>query len=472
MKQKNLIRSAIWLGLGSISHNLVIFSLIAYMAHVGPARLGIFYALLHLMTNITAATNSLLSTIYMKRFRKFAAKNNIQKITNTFSSSIAATAMYSFFAILLFLIATRLFFWQSQIERWFSLTTPLALAIPFLLFYLHISKILLLLGKLKQVILIQRIPTAALRLVLAVLVVSTFHAGLYGVIVSQALTITIAGLVSFFILKRLLPQLQFRKPLKKPKILPTRTGLHLAISSILIRSTDLIVVGIIFGFVFLGQYIAVLYFPRFIYSVPSSMFSMFYPAIATRKSQGKDITVATKMVTKWVIIITIILFYFVVQFADQIVSVLLGHRYTVPIFVIILFSFAFAAKALSSVGGKVLSCYKFHRENSAVSVLFVVVFIIFALLAKDAGIVAVAIAFFISALVEALARLTIAYARTKLLIFDTDTLKVILAGIFAFGVSFVLVNNRLLSYILFLVLLVVTLIITRTIRKRGLFSHL
>jgi len=472
LNEKILIRSSIWLGFGSIAHNFLIFILIIILARFGRAsELGIFYTLLHIFFNVTSSANTLINTMYMKHLRKFAAKKKIEKFREMMSSSITTSIVYSFFAMIIFLIMAKfLFLTSSGRGNWFLYTAPLILAIPFQILSSRIGSSLLLLEKFKEVVFLQKILSAVLRLGLVIIFLIVFQFGLYGTIISQSIAIIALGFSALFLVKKVIPDFKFKKfeliNIKKP----SNIGLSIAFSGTILKSIDLITVALLLGFRSLGHYISVLFLPSLIFTISTSFFTMFYQVASVAKMRGKDISKSTQLVTKWMLIIVIILAFFVIHFADEIVFNLLGHKFDISETTVLLLSLAFSLKAISFIANDVLFAFKYYMEGSLINVISAVVFVSTVVFTYKNGTFGIAQAFLFSSLIEFLLREFYQYKKTGIFPINRDVIKVILGGGIA-GFASYFIPNSIFSYILFLMLFLFFLIITKTLRKKGLFYH-
>src|SRR3989344_5077854 len=395
LNEKILIRSSIWLGFGSIAHNFLIFILIIILARFGRAsELGIFYTLLRIFFNVTSSANTLINTMYMKHLRKFAAKKKIEKFREMMSSSITTSIVYSFFAMIIFLIMAKfLFLTSSGRGNWFLYTAPLILAIPFQILSSRIGSSLLLLEKFKEVVFLQKILSAVLRLGLVIIFLIVFQFGLYGTIISQSIAIIALGFSALFLVKKVIPDFKFKKfeliNIKKP----SNIGLSIAFSGTILKSIDLITVALLLGFRSLGHSISVLFL-----------------------------------------------------------------------------SLAFSLKAISFIANDVLFAFKYYMEGSLINVISAVVFVSTVVFTYKNGTFGIAQAFLFSSLIEFLLREFYQYKKTGIFPINRDVIKVILGGGIA-GFASYFIPNSIFSYILFLMLFLFFLIITKTLRKKGLFYH-
>lgn len=473
LNEKILIRSSIWLGFGSITHSFLVFILIIILARFGRAsELGIFYTLLHIFFNVTYSVSTLINTMYMKHLRKFAALDNIEKFKEMTANSIATSVVYSFFAIIIFLIMARFLFLTSRLsEDWFLYSGVLILAIPFQILSSRISSSLLLLEKFKEVVFLQKILSSVLRLGLVIIFLVILKLGLYGAIISQSVAIIALGLVAIFLIREILPGFKFKNieiiNIKKP----SSVGLTIAFSATFLKSIDLITVALLFGFRSLGHYISVLFLPSLIYVISTAFFTMFYQVAAVSRLKGKDISKATQLVTKWMLILVIILAFFVIHFADEIVFNFLGHKFDISQATVLLLSLAFSLKAMSFVSNDVLFAYKYYMEGSLINGISAVIFVLATIFTYKNGTFGIAEAFLLSSLVEFLLREIYQYKKTGISPINVDIIKVILGGGIAGFVSY-FIPNPIFSYILFLMLFIFLLIITKTLRKKGLFYHI
>jgi len=466
LNEAAIFRGAFWFSIGAFFERAMFFILPIFIAPLGAASLGIFYLSLRVFNGIVAFPTNALNIRYTGKLRKYIQDPKSLKFEETAAFLLKAYSLAGLLLGTLFLILILIF-------APFKSFAFLALAIPFAVANSYMMRLLQLLQRFKKIFIIQVIFIFLFQILYLMIVIKILHMGIAAAFAGQLLInilISFAAGISLFDRLNLLNL--FQKINAKMFVLSP-----LSFANLLFKTfspiLDLLIVWVLFGFSTLGHYIVLLYLPLFIHRIPTTLFGMFHHVAIVKTRKNEDITQISKMVFKWILLITVPLFIVVMFYPEFFLSILFHKTYVKDLIIARLLAISYFLQSISWMAERILIAKNKKVLRVASNYIFASVFVllsfIFAFFAF--GLFGIALAYLISSVFDAFAKYILVVWKAKIIFIGIDHLKIFSFGVLGGFVGYMLFfNNLLLFFPFFFVLYFAILWMLKIVRAKNLYD--
>ena len=411
LNEATIFKGAFWSSLGFVFERAMFFLLPVFIAPLGPASLGIFYLSLRIFNTIIAFPVTALNIHYVYKLRHYLEDQKSMQ----FEEEAAVLLKVYFMAGMLLGI---FFFTVIALFSPLKALLFLALAIPFAIINSYMMLLLRLLQRFNRVLIIQMVLMFGFQLTYLLIFIRLFNMGIAAAFFGQLLmNVLISIAATFFLFNRLNLLGFFRKIALKMYLLSPLSFANVLFIT-LFPIGDIVVVALLFGFSALGHYIILLYLPLIIRIIPPTLFSMFIHVAAVKTRASEDITVVSKQVFKWILIMTTPLFIIIMLYPEFLLSFLFHKSLVTDLNITRLLAVSFFIQSISWTAGRILLAknkrLSFVLSNYLLGLMFIILSLI---LGPTLGLLGIAISYLIFSILDALVKyvLTVILAKVNLL---------------------------------------------------------
>jgi len=472
-------------GAGIIFVGMIISKLLGYVyriliARVGTETYGLFSIGIALFSLLTTISLVGLNRGVLRYISFYRAKEDLGKVKELISFSLKITSLFSLIVSIIFFVFSDkiaiLFFHNSDLSIIFKI---LAVFIPFSVFREVIFSIIESFQKIKYEIYSKNIVENVIKILLT-LIFLTLGFKLIGFTVAYAIGILISTLTALFFLKKLISiklNLNPSKILKKELFFYSfPLSFSLLISSI-INWTDTLMLGFFRTASEIGIYNAALSTAFLMYIIPSILLGLFIPILTEvyAKDDKDSFNQIHKRVTKWILFTNIALLSLFYLFSKPILRILFGLDYVSGSTVLIILSTGYFIGYSLSASTRVLMIINKTKLIFINTLAITIINIILNLyLIPIYGISGAAIATASAFMIRSILLLIESIIILKVVPFNIKHLGILFSALISFLLIKILLPteisliNLVLFSLLFLVVYVISLILTRSLEKEDL----